>query len=644
MEIRSAGKRDEQIRDIPASVTIVTREEIARYGYVTFEDLLRNVPGFYLLDNIEDRFIGTRGVVGGGVQILVNGIPQHPSLQKTLTATEIARLDIPVESIDRVEVIRGPMSVIYGNNAFQGVINVVTNEIDRSAGRASVSLGSADSGRLYGRAGVVLDDGFVVLNAGGYQTRGLDSAYADMMSPEQLAPLSPAMHNDMDGDMEQQVASLDLSAAWGGWQGNFRYNRRDYGIYAFTPAFADGNRIRLETLHASIGYAHRFSEDLGLKINGIYSTENYDAYQFDFVVPDIGGYQHQDSRRGELELNLHWRPSARLDAVFGYRLLHIDRVENRAYVPSLVDAWIHLDPITTHDLFAQASWRVAGPLRLIGGVRFGFLPDEIHSDARRGVGTSARREAASIEDDRPINGQLALLWTPMPDQVWKLAWGTASQDSDQFNLPEAEEIETLEANYTLTRSRWTLSAGVFQNRLSQLTRTIQRIDPETGLYVSVDDNSGRWRTWGLELIAEGRPLPELDLSASLTWQDIDDRRSGIDPGYSPALLGKLKASWSRGPMTYAAYAHYVAAMKADWDFVVGNEEGVVERIGEKVPGYWNLGLNLRWDPKGAGPYANLNVSNLLDAEIRYPANELTDFARGLIGPGRVITATVGWEF
>lgn len=97
-------------------------------------------------------------------------------------------------------------------------------------------------------------------------------------------------------------------------------------------------------------------------------------------------------------------------------------------------------------------------------------------------------------------------------------------------------------------------------------------------------------------------------------------------------------------MTYAAYAHYVAAMKADWDFVVGNEEGVVERIGEKVPGYWNLGLNLRWDPKGAGPYANLNVSNLLDAEIRYPANELTDFARGLIGPGRVITATVGWEF
>ena len=112
VQIRSAGKREEQVRDIPASVTIVTRDDISRYGWITFEELLRNVPGFYLLDNPEDRFIGTRGAVGGGVQFLVNGIPQHPSLQKTLTGTEIARLDIPVESIDRVEVIRGPMSLI----------------------------------------------------------------------------------------------------------------------------------------------------------------------------------------------------------------------------------------------------------------------------------------------------------------------------------------------------------------------------------------------------------------------------------------------------------------------------------------------------------------------------------------------------
>ena len=74
VQIRAAGKREEEIRDIPASVTIVTRDEIARYGWQTLEDLLRHVPGFFLLDNTEDRFIGTRGAVGGGVQFLVNGL------------------------------------------------------------------------------------------------------------------------------------------------------------------------------------------------------------------------------------------------------------------------------------------------------------------------------------------------------------------------------------------------------------------------------------------------------------------------------------------------------------------------------------------------------------------------------------------
>ncbi len=648
LQIRSAGKREEEIRDIPASVTIVTREEIERYGWIAFEELLRNVPGFHLLDNIEDRFIGTRGAVGGGVQLLVNGVPQHPSLQKTLTGTEIARLDIPVESIDRVEIVRGPMSVIYGNNAFQGVINVVTNQIDRSGPRASASLGSNRSGRLFGRVGRVLDDGFVVLNAGSYRTEGLAGTYADMMSPEQLAALNlaryPAMRRDMDGDMDQRLGSLDLSAQWRGWDANVRFNRRDYGVYAFTPPFDEGTRIQLDTLHASLGYAHRFGDDLGLKLTGLYSAEHYDAYQVDFVLPEVDGEQRQDSERWELELDLHWRPTGTLDAIAGYRLLHIDGVENRVDIPPLFDARVQLEPVTTHDLFAQASWRIAAPLRLVGGVRLSLLPDDYRRIVRLRSDMVPRREAVPVEDTAPLNGQVALLWSPKPDQVLKLAWGTASQDTDQFNLPEAERIETLEANYTLTRPRWMLTASLFQNRLSQLVRTIQRIDPRSGLYVNQDDNSGRWRSRGLELIAEDQPLPALHLSASLSWQQTQDLETGIDPGYSPAWLAKLKADWRRGPLTYAAYAHYVDGMEADWDFVAGPVQGLVARIGEPVPAYWDLGLNLRWAPRDAGPYAALHVSNLLDTDIRCPANELTDFARGLIGPGRTITATLGYAF
>jgi hypothetical protein len=79
-------------------------------GAVIFEELLRNVPGFFILDNTEERFIGTRGTVGGGVQFLVNGISQLPSPQRGLRVPEIARLNIPVESIDRIGLARAPMA------------------------------------------------------------------------------------------------------------------------------------------------------------------------------------------------------------------------------------------------------------------------------------------------------------------------------------------------------------------------------------------------------------------------------------------------------------------------------------------------------------------------------------------------------
>ena len=644
LEIRSAGKREEQIREIPASITIVTRDEIERYGWQTLEALLRNVPGFFILDNTEERFIGTRGAVGGGVQFLVNGITQHPSQQKTLTVPEIARLNVPIESIDRVEVIRGPMSVIYGNNAFLGVVNIVTNKIERDGPRVSASLGENGARALFARAGWSSREGFFVLNAGARRDDGLAGAYADMMSPEKLAALDPAMHRDMDGDMEQEEYSVDLSAAWQDWGAEARWTRRDYGIYAFTPAFDDGTRIRLDTLHASLGWQHHFSDELGLRVTGIHSREHYDAYQPDFLFDDLEGEQDQESRRWELEADLHWQPGATLDALFGYRLLRIDGVSNRVEFLPLIDADDELDPYTTHDLFAEAGWQVRDGLRLVGGGRLTWLPRAYRIDRVNLLTGETRRTSVRPEDRIEPNGRVALLWSPAPEQVVKLIWGTASQDSADAAFAELEQIETLELNTTLTRARWLLSASLFQNRIDNIARTIQVLDPETGDYEAFDDNSGRWRTRGLELVAEARPVPALNLSASLTWQETEDRRTDNDPGYSPELLAKLRADYRHGPFTYAAYAHYVDGMDADWNFVAGPEQGVVERIGEEVPGYWNVGLNLRWDPPGSGFYGDLNVSNLLDAEIRYPANELTDFDHGLIGPGRVITATVGYAF
>jgi len=254
------------------------------------------------------------------------------------------------------------------------------------------------------------------------------------------------------------------------------------------------------------------------------------------------------------------------------------------------------------------------------------------------------RQNVHFDEQNLVTGRVAALWNLDAHQVLKLIWGSAAQYEDRLSISTPERIETAELAYVQIRPAWTLSASLFHNRASNLVRTIQRIDPATGNYQAVDDNSGEWTTLGLELIGELRPLPGLNLSASTTWQHTKDLKSPMDPGYSPALLVTLKADYSYGPMTYAAYGHYVGRMEADWNFVDGPKPGITERIGEPVDGYWNLGANLRYQHPDSGFYANLNVSNLLNTEIRYPANQLVDFRRGLIGPGRVIMGTVGWEF
>lgn len=644
VKIRSAGKREEEIRDIPASVTILTREDIQRYGWVTFEELLRNVPGFFVLDTIDERLIGNRGTVGGGIQFLVNGVQQHQTRQKALTIPEIAHLNIPVESIDRIEVIRGPMSTIYGNNAFLGVINVVTNEIGANGSRLSVSGGSRDSGRLFARVGNKFDDGFVALNAGAYRTEGLDGNYADMLDASQRAGLAPGMHRSLDGDVPQLDTSLDLSAGWGEWTTNLRWTHKDYGFYAFTPSFDDGNQARLDTWHAALGWEHAITETLGFRANTVVSEERVDAYEFDFLSPALEGNQQMQNRRWDLELNLLWDPLPTVNLLAGYRFRLLDDIENSVSLSPLLDLKNSVGSFATHDLFSELGWRPFDSLRLTGGLRLSRLPDAYHYTSNDFQNGTFFDKDYRVDEQNLLTWRVSALWSLDEHQVLKLIWGTAAQDNDQIQFTEPERIETAELAYVWTHPAWTLSASLFRNRISNLVRVIQRIDGETGTYQPFDDNSGEWTTLGTEWIGELHPWPELNLSASATWQQTQDEKSGIDPGYSPALLVKLKADYTWRPMTYAVYAHYVDNMQTDWDFVSGSTPGLTRRIGAPVDGYWNLGMNLRYRHPGSGFYANFNASNLLNTEIRYPAKELADFGRGLIGPGRILIGTIGWEF
>lgn len=131
VKIVSASKQPETFSQIPASGILITRAEIERYGYQTLVEILAHVPGLYEINdwqNFGSNF-GVRGfwsdIPNRDLTILINGVKQS---QRYMDANDLNLINIPVHSIERIEIIRGPMAVVYGTGAFFGAINIITNK------------------------------------------------------------------------------------------------------------------------------------------------------------------------------------------------------------------------------------------------------------------------------------------------------------------------------------------------------------------------------------------------------------------------------------------------------------------------------------------------------------------------------------
>ena len=125
------------IRDSPNVMTLVTRDEIQRSGARELADVLRLVPGFTLSGDLYSSvYGGFRGIWGseGKLLVLLDG---HEMFDLLYYATELGNR-IPVDQIERIEIVRGPGSVVYGGSAELAVINIITRSAEEIEG-ASVT-------------------------------------------------------------------------------------------------------------------------------------------------------------------------------------------------------------------------------------------------------------------------------------------------------------------------------------------------------------------------------------------------------------------------------------------------------------------------------------------------------------------------
>src|SRR6185437_10041713 len=147
----TASKFEQKTTEAPSSTTVITSSEIKRYGWRTLGDLLESVQGFYVSYDRNYQFLGARGVNLGDfnsrILLLVNGHRVNNDLNDGAFIDTAFILDMDL--IDHVEIIRGPESLLYGNNAFFGVINLITRpgkQVDRVEGSAPHGSFNAWSG------------------------------------------------------------------------------------------------------------------------------------------------------------------------------------------------------------------------------------------------------------------------------------------------------------------------------------------------------------------------------------------------------------------------------------------------------------------------------------------------------------------
>ena len=158
IEITSASRKEQRVGDVPAAISVITQDDIRRSGMTTVPELLRLVPGVQVAQINSNKWaVAVRGfnnLFGDKLLVLVDGRTVYDRLNSGVFWESI---DIPLDQIERIEVLRGPGGATWGANAVNGVISIITKSAADTPG-AAVTLGGGtlDGAQVSGRYGGTL--------------------------------------------------------------------------------------------------------------------------------------------------------------------------------------------------------------------------------------------------------------------------------------------------------------------------------------------------------------------------------------------------------------------------------------------------------------------------------------------------------
>lgn len=528
--VYGASGYKQKVTEAPASITIITADEIQRYGYQTLADILRNVPGFYVTYDRNYSYLGIRGFSRPGdynsrILLLVDGHRTNDNIfGEALIGPEFP---VDIDLIDRVEVIRGPNSSLYVASAFLGVINIITKPVSKqnnlTASADVASYGTYKSRLTYGHQ---FSDGLGLLVSG----TDYNSAGQNLFFPEFDSPTTNyGMADNSDYEESHQFFT---SLTYGEFRLEGVYGSREKGIP--TASFGDVfNDNRARTVDArgwlDLTYDHKFGSDWGFT-----SRLYYDEYHYDGIYPNPSG------SGGPTVLNKDIADGQWWGAQFALSKRLFDNqtfIVGSEYQDNFQQYQTNFDE---QPYFLYFNSRPSSDLWAI------YAQDEIPLGHNVTLDMGLRHDQYSIFGGT-TNPRAALIYQPFEMTTVKLLYGQSFRPPNAYELYysglgqegnlrlQPERVKTMEMvleQYFEGGLRMLLSGYYYpvRNLISQGT------DPTNGNIVYL--NSENVNTRGVEITLKKESRSGLEAGVSFSFQNAKQVGSQTPLTDSPRVLGQ----------------------------------------------------------------------------------------------------------
>jgi outer membrane receptor for ferrienterochelin and colicins len=531
IQVYSASKHAQSTSAAPASVTVITADEIEKYGYRNLADILRSVPGFYITYDRDYTFIGVRGFGRLGdwnsrVLILIDGHRMNDNvLGHAMLGNEFL---VDVDMIERVEIVLGPSSSLYGANAFFAVINVITRtsqqvknwEFSFQAGSFGSYEGRATYGHQFHGLGVLLSGTF-------YDSQGQTLFFPEFDRP--------ATNNGITSDTDYESYKHILATlTFHGFtlQGLFSTRERIVPTAYYGAVFNDPADLNDDThQYLSLGYQHLVGKWQ------LDAQTSYDQARLQGPVPEMpiaaGAPVVLDtySFRGNW-----WTGEVRVSRDLGERNHFTFGSEVR-------------DNLRQDQGDAQNPPNVFSPEPSSSFITALYAQDELAITSRLTLNAGLRYDHYSTFGGT-TNPRLGLIYRPAEKTTLKLLYGKAFRAPDVFETSpdfgvfyddnptlRPERIKSLEARVEQGLGRYfQLSSGVYRNRIDNLITLVSNSADGNFQY----QNVGSAEATGMDVEFSGRATSGLQGKASLDYVDAHNLGDGnplLDN--SPRHMAKL---------------------------------------------------------------------------------------------------------